>query len=246
LGRVKTLPVPQLDPAASVLEAAKLMISEQSSEVFVVDENGRPVGVVRHVDIVMAIAKGMHPTHTAVDGIMLHPPPMVEEDATVGEVAKVLVKSEMRRILVAKDREVVGLLEAGELFDLVSASLESAEVFKAFSMRTRLRMAEILSVTSMSVDELADELSIKPITVRHHLDVLRRNGIIEEFQEQKLGKVGRPLSLFRTTRKVLKRATFPLGEAAGRERKTGWNVLNYNRRRRFKSRRLHSILAPSY
>jgi signal-transduction protein with cAMP-binding, CBS, and nucleotidyltransferase domain len=201
------IPIPRLSPASSVLEAAKLMISEQSSEVLIVDDSGRPTGVVRYADIVSSVAQGMPPGRTPVLEVMLKPPPMVDEEATVGEISKMFAKTEMRRILVRRGREIIGLIEAGELFNLVSASLEKTEIFKAVSVRARLRMAELLSVRPMSVEELAGELGIKPITVRHHIDVLRRNGIIEEVQEERFGKVGRPLSLFRTTHGVMRRAT---------------------------------------
>ncbi len=201
--------MPRVNLDSSVLEAAKLMLSEQSSEVLVVDNGLKPVGVVRYVDVVKSVAKGMQPGKTPIRHVMLQPPPMVNEDATVGEISKTLAKTEMRRILVRRGSEIVGLVEAGELFSLVSASMEKIEVFKAVSVRARVRMAELLSTRPMSVEELANELGIKPITVRHHIEVLKRNGIVEEFQEDWFGKVGRPLSLFRTTRGVLRRGKFP-------------------------------------
>ena len=206
------LAVPGLKPEASVFEAASLMVSEQSSEVFVVDDSGKPVGVVRSLDVVRSVADGMLPKRTTVKEVMLQPPPMVEEDATVEDVSKILAKNEMKRVLVGHGREIVGLIEAGELFNLVSASLEKVEVFKAVSVRVRLRMAELLSVRSMSIDELAEEVGIKPITVRHHIEVLRRNGIIEEFQH--LGKVGRPLGLFKATQSVLKKSVLSPRQAS--------------------------------
>lgn len=207
----ESLPVPRLNPASSVLEAAELMVSEESSEILIIDGGGRPVGVVRYVDVVRSVADGMQPSKTPVEKIMLHPPPMVDEDATMEEISKILAKTEMRRILVRRDGEITGLIEAGELFNLVSSSVERIEVFKAVSVRARLRMAELLSVRAMSVEELAEELGIKPISVRHHIDVLKRNGIIEEIQEEYFGKVGRPLSLFRTTHGVMRRGALPGG-----------------------------------
>jgi signal-transduction protein with cAMP-binding, CBS, and nucleotidyltransferase domain len=206
-----TLPLIRLNPSATVIEAAELMIAEQSPDIYVVDAESKPVGVVRYRDVVESVAKGLRPLKTEVREIMLQPPPMVEEYATVEEISKILTKTEMRRILVRRGREIIGVIETGELFSLVSSSLERVEIFKAISVRTRLRMAELLSIKSMGVEDLAEELGIKPITVRYHLDVLRRNGIIEEVQEERFGKVGRPLSLFRTNRSVLRRGALPSG-----------------------------------
>ena len=205
MSHIEALSRARSSPEATVLDAARLMISNQTSDIFVIDDQGKPVGVVRYCDVVESVAKGLQPNKTKVKEIMLQPPPMVEEYATMNEISRVISKTEMRRILVRRGQEIIGVIEAGELFNLVSSSLDKVEVFKAISVRTRLRMAELLSTKLMGVEELAEELGIKPITVRHHLEILRRNGIIEEVQEGRLGKVGRPLSLFKTNQSVLRR-----------------------------------------
>lgn len=198
---------PYLTVGATLLEAAKLMISNQCSEVFVMGRDDKPVGIVRQVDIVKSISEGLQPTKVTVEEVMLQPPPTVEEESTAEQVSLVLAKNDVKRVLVRRGKEIVGIIEAGELFDLISSSHRNIEVFKAISVRARLRMAELLSIRPMSVDDLSEELRIKPITVRHHIGILRRNGIVEEIQEESYGKVGRPLSLFKITKSVLKRNT---------------------------------------
>jgi CBS domain-containing protein len=200
---------PRATARDTLREVARLMVSEKSSEVFVIDDEGKPIGVVRYIDVVRSVANGSHPERTSVQEIMLRPPPTVSENATLEEVSEVLKSTEVRRILVVRGGDITGVIEAGELFDLVSSPLEKVEVYKAMSVKARLRMVELLSLRAMSVDELAEELGIRPITVRHHIGVLRRNGIIEELQEGRFGKVGRPLSLFRATRSVLSRSALP-------------------------------------
>ncbi len=187
-------------------KAAEIMVSENVSEVFVTSrDNPAPIGVVREFDIVECVASGKDPGKVAVEDVMLKPPPYVEEGATISDVAKVLAKTRIKMILVRRGRELVGTIEAGELFNLISGSLERVDVFKAVSVRARLRMAELLSVKPMGVDDLSSELGIKPITVRHHIEVLRRTGMIEESQEQPYGKVGRPMTLFKITNSILRR-----------------------------------------
>lgn len=201
---------PSLPAGATLLEAAKLMASDHCTEVFVIGRDDMPVGIVRQVDIVKSVSEGLRPDKVVVEEVMLQPLPAVEEESTAEEVSLVLAKNEVRRVPVRRGKEIVGIIEAGELFDLVLSSHRNIEVFKAVSVRSRLKIAELLSVRAMSVDDLSEELGIKPITVRHHIEVLRRNGIIEETQEESYGKVGRPLSLFKVTKSVLKRNTLEL------------------------------------
>ncbi len=210
MGKSLALFVPFLPTGATLLEASKLMTANHCSEVFAIGGDDNPVGVIRQVDIVKSISEGLQPARVTVKDAMLQPPPTVEEESTAEQVSLVLAKNDIKRVLVRRGKEIVGIIEAGELFDLISSSHRNMEVFKAISVRARLRIAELLSVEQMSVGDLSAELGIKPITVRHHLDVLRRNGIVEEIQEESYGKVGRPLSLFKVTKSVLKRTALDL------------------------------------
>jgi CBS domain-containing protein len=198
---------PSISQGTKLARVAELMVSEKVSEVFVSGkDNAAPIGVVRDLDIVACVADGKDLSKVVAEDAMLRPPPYVEEGATFREVAAVVAKTQVKRILVKRGRELVGTIEAGELFDLISNSLERIDVFKAVSVRARLRIAELLSIKPMSVDELSQELGIKPITVRHHIEVLRRTGVIEESQNDHLyGKVGRPLTLFKLTNSILRR-----------------------------------------
>jgi predicted ArsR family transcriptional regulator len=87
----------------------------------------------------------------------------------------------------------------------MAGSWDDVEVHKSLSTLVRLRIAELLSVKPRSVDQIAEVIGIRPITVRHHLDVLRRSGVIES--EEVHGKVGRPLTLFRATNFLFKKVS---------------------------------------
>jgi DNA-binding transcriptional ArsR family regulator len=65
--------------------------------------------------------------------------------------------------------------------------MSGIELGKALSSRSRLEILGFLSRRPMSVEELSQEVSLKTITVRHHVNLLKRTGLVEE-----LGKnVGR-------------------------------------------------------
>lgn len=59
-----------------------------------------------------------------------------------------------------------------------------------------------MATKDMTADEIADKLSLKTITVRHHLNILSRLGMIEEVGEERR-KVGRPVVRYRVTQKPM-------------------------------------------
>jgi len=52
---------------------------------------------------------------------------------------------------------------------------------------------------SMAVDELASQLGLSPMAVRHHLNILERDGLVQSFPEPRGGVSGRPRLLFEVT-----------------------------------------------
>ncbi|HEY3290500.1 MAG TPA: ArsR family transcriptional regulator, partial [Anaerolineae bacterium] len=55
----------------------------------------------------------------------------------------------------------------------------------------------------MTVDELADKLALTPVTVRHHLDILKTDGLIEVPEVRRRDAPGRPQYTFQLTPEAL-------------------------------------------
>lgn len=65
---------------------------------------------------------------------------------------------------------------------------------------TRHRIVEILNQQGeATVEELSRELGLTAVTVRHHLDILRRDGLIEAPDVRRLSRPGRPQYIYRLT-----------------------------------------------
>lgn len=77
--------------------------------------------------------------------------------------------------------------------------LLEAEAYQALSSKSRLDILKMLYRKSMDVEELAEELGLKPITVRHHLQSLQEAGFVEAF-EARAGTVGRPKVYYKIVR----------------------------------------------
>jgi predicted transcriptional regulator len=175
------------------MTVAKL-IAERNAGVLVVD-SGRPVGIVRQVDLAAAVAEGRDVNRTRAAEVMYTPPPVVRVGSSLREMMDVAKSAGVRVVYVSDGKEVVHQVELEEILDLVSSTWGNIDAHKALSASVRVRIAELISVRPMSVEQIAKSLGVKPVTVRHHLNVLKAGGMIEA--EQLRGKVGRPTMLFR-------------------------------------------------
>ena len=185
---------PSIGSDANLMEAAKV-VALSRSDALVVDR-GKAVGVVGGVDILEAVAEGRRLDRLKVSDVM-KPILAVRVGASMNELLDVARRSGGRTIFFGDSRNPVGRMEVREVLELVTRSWNDVEVHRALSTLVRHRMAELLSVRPMSVEQIAKEVGVKPITARHHLDVMRRSGIVGT--EEIHGSVGRPLTLFRLT-----------------------------------------------
>ena len=176
------------------IEAAARIVAEQGTDALVTD-GARPVGVVRELDLVKAMAAGKLPGSSRVAEVMLTPAPLVKEGASLREVADVARTMGVRTVYVSDGSGIVGTVELGELLDLMATSWSNEDAHRVLSAFARLKIAELISTWPMSVDQIAKEIGMKPITVRHHLNLLKAGGMINT--EQLRGKIGRPTTLFR-------------------------------------------------
>jgi len=80
--------------------------------------------------------------------------------------------------------------------------MSAIEFSRAMSSATRVAMLRLLATKDMTVDEIARKLSVNTMTVRHHLIILSRLGMIKEVGEERR-KVGRPVVRYRVTRKPM-------------------------------------------
>jgi predicted ArsR family transcriptional regulator len=85
--------------------------------------------------------------------------------------------------------------------------LKKTEVFKALSSDSRWDILNALSDEEKGINELADQIGLKAITVRHHLNSLTQAGLVEPLPKRK-GSVGRPTTLYRITGDNI-RVSFP-------------------------------------
>ena len=70
-----------------------------------------------------------------------------------------------------------------------------AEAYRTLSSKSRLDIIKLLYRNSLSVEQIAEKLSLQPITVRHHLQSLVESGFIQAIEER-AGSVCRPKIIY--------------------------------------------------
>ncbi len=76
--------------------------------------------------------------------------------------------------------------------------MNKLKVFKALSSDSRWEILNALTDEPKDVNEIADRVGLRAITVRHHLSSLTQAGLVEPLPERR-GGVGRPTIIYRIT-----------------------------------------------
>ncbi len=118
VSEIMTADVLGLDPATSLVEAARRM-NERRVGAVVVTEGNRLVGIVTERDILRAVATG------GVDGpvaeAMTHSPETIGPDESAGQAAALMIHGGFRHLPVVDGGDVVGMVS---IRDLVRVSVD--------------------------------------------------------------------------------------------------------------------------
>src|SRR5918996_2560302 len=116
-----------LDRGLSVKSAIKLMVKRNVGSVVVTTESSNnPVGILTERDILKSIAyRRIRPEITKIEEIMSTPIISVESDATLGDAAQIMIKKNIRRLLVKQDSKYVGILTQRDLQKLMTDTIRA-------------------------------------------------------------------------------------------------------------------------
>jgi CBS domain-containing protein len=116
-----------LDKGLSVKSAIKLMVKKNIGSIVVTaDPRNNPVGILTERDILKSIAyRGIRPETTKIEEIMSTPILSVEQDTTLGDAAQMMIKKNIRRLLVKQDDKYVGLITQRDLQKLMTDTIRA-------------------------------------------------------------------------------------------------------------------------
>lgn len=100
----------------NISEVASLMRSNEIGSVIVLDNNSHPIGIITERDIVgRVISKNKSPSEIIAGEVMSKPLHRIDPDATITEAAKIMRGQGIRRLVVFKDAELVGIISSDDI-----------------------------------------------------------------------------------------------------------------------------------
>ena len=121
-----------IDVYATVLDAAKLMHQQDVGDLVVVQDKV-PRGIVTERDLVRRVMANMKSLNTKVSEIMSDPVITIEEDSSIRDAARKMVKYKIRRLPVMKRNLLVGIIATSDFARQLSKKTLSEEILAAIS-----------------------------------------------------------------------------------------------------------------
>jgi len=110
-----TSDVVTIEPSASVVDAAKLMIQREKGPLPVV-EGGRPVAMVTDRDIIArVVAEGRNPDSLRVSDIATSDLRALGPDQDVSEARQMMAQYHLDRLLVVEGERLVGIISEADI-----------------------------------------------------------------------------------------------------------------------------------
>jgi predicted ArsR family transcriptional regulator len=75
------------------------------------------------------------------------------------------------------------------------------EVYRALASKSRADILKLLYKKPHNIEELAEKLTLRPITVRHHIQFLMEAGLLESHEERS-GTSGRPTNYYKIAKSL--------------------------------------------
>ena len=124
-------------PDTSLQEVARMMVERDCGEVPVLDEAGKPVGVVTDRDIACrAVAQGKGPQETKAQDVMSSPVATITPEASVEDCCKTMEQNQVRRVPVVNESgRCCGMVSQADIAR-AAPEHETAEVVKDVSQPT--------------------------------------------------------------------------------------------------------------
>jgi len=113
---IMTPTVVSISPDELLVNAMELIVENKISGLPVIDDDGRLVGIISEFDRIKLQSDATHDMATAkVSEWMTHGVITVDENATLDQVAELLVRASIRRIPVTSDGSVIGIVGRRDL-----------------------------------------------------------------------------------------------------------------------------------
>jgi CBS domain-containing protein len=113
-----------VSPSSPLSEAAYMMMNEDVGALVVIDSESRPVGIITDRDLVVsAMAERQNPDEVTVEEVMTKELIMIDEDADIFEMLRILSENSIRRLPVTRGNKLKGIVSVDDLIVVVATEL---------------------------------------------------------------------------------------------------------------------------
>jgi CBS domain-containing protein len=108
-------------PSTSIREAVKKMIASGVGSIVVVDENGKPMGILTSADLRKIIAQGINPEER-VSSYMSKPPITMDSKKPIYEAYIELIRRGIDHLIITENDQVLGVITSKDLLSYLEPS----------------------------------------------------------------------------------------------------------------------------
>lgn len=121
-----------------ITAAAKLLKKYNIGALPVCDDKGKLKGMITDRDIaIRCVAESSDPNKAVVSDIMTRGAVTIDENAYIGDAARIMAEAQIRRLPVCKNGTLVGMLSLGDLARNTECDTEAAEALCEISKNIR-------------------------------------------------------------------------------------------------------------
>jgi len=129
---IMTKAVVTIGSGGTVLEAAKLMHQQNVGDLIVMDE-GVAKGIVTERDLVRRVIAQSKPVTTKIIEVMSNPLIIIDQDCSLRDAARKMVKYKIRRLPVTQNGKLVGIVATSDFARHLSKKSFSEAVIAAMT-----------------------------------------------------------------------------------------------------------------
>ncbi|OYT26557.1 MAG: hypothetical protein B6U97_03565 [Candidatus Altiarchaeales archaeon ex4484_96] len=161
VGDVMTRAVIYVKPTQNIKKVAELMKIHDIDSLLVM-ENKKGVGIVTDTDIIRkVVAEGIDPSNAHVGDIMTSPLVTINPEADIDEAAKEMSKQHIKRLVVTKRNNIVGIISEDDIVNVEPALSTLIREHNMWSIEEVTPIPESLSGVCESCNNYSEDLKIR-------------------------------------------------------------------------------------
>ncbi|MCS7367588.1 MAG: CBS domain-containing protein [archaeon YNP-WB-062] len=110
--------------SSTIADVAKIMRDRDVGSVVILDDEGRPIGIVTERDLVVKVLASGLSTDTRVSEVMSKPLITIKPSTRIVDAARIMVKRNVRRLIVVEGDSMVGIVTEKDILKVAPEMID--------------------------------------------------------------------------------------------------------------------------